>query len=106
MSRNRRNERQKVLDEYQRLSVEHEQIQEQARRWGTTMRDLGDGLLERPHRVFVMMPEGYVVKSGDDIVFPTSDLPTLPQIHQLAEKIRRTRTRLQELKNVLSTLDD
>jgi hypothetical protein len=79
---------------------------EQAKRWGTTMRDLGAGLVERPHRVFVMRPDGHVVTSSDDIVCPTSDLPTLPQIHQLAERIRRTQTRLDHLKAVLAAFDD
>ena len=70
------------------------------------MRDLGIGLVERPHRVFVMTPEPTVAKSDADMVVPTSDLPTLPQIHQLADKLRRTRTRLHELEIVVRTFNE
>jgi hypothetical protein len=107
MATARQNEKKRLIaEEYQRLSAEHDQMLEQARRWGTTMRELGEGLVGRPHRVFIMRPEGYIATSSDDIVLPTSDLPTLPQVHQLAERIRRSRARLQELKNAVSALEN
>ena len=82
-----------------RLSEDYVAALQQARRWGTTMRDLGEGLVDRPHRVFVMTP-GNGSRSADS-VSPSSELPTLSQIHELSEKIRRTRARLAELRSAL-----
>ena len=91
--------------EYQRLSEEYARMLREAHRWGTAMLTLGEGLTARPHRVHVMMPDRHVLNTTPDIVLPTSDLPTLPQVHQLTEKIRRTSVRLEELKTMLGTLE-